>query len=65
MPDTDKVRKALEHRWGIANATIQDAYWRFTRCKGGKPPVLVVPEAYKERTRCERELAQPRGVGHG
>ncbi len=29
---------------------INNAYWTFTRCARGKPPVLVVPEAYKRRS---------------
>ncbi len=32
------------------NDVIDRAYWTFTRCARGKPPVLVVPEAYKRRT---------------
>lgn len=30
-------------------ATINAAYWTFTRTARGKPPCLVVPEAYARR----------------
>lgn len=42
------------------NAQIDAAYWLFCRCKRAKPPVLVVPEAYRRRTAIERRLRELR-----
>jgi hypothetical protein len=33
---------------------INAAYWVFTRTARGKPPILVVPEAYARRAELER-----------
>lgn len=40
---------------------IDAAYWTFTRCARGKPPVLVVPEAYRRRREIDAEIAAMRG----
>lgn len=38
------------------NDAIDAAYWTFTRCARGKPPILVVPEAYRRRAEILKEL---------
>ena len=38
-------------------AQIDAAYWTFTRCRRGKPPILVVPAAYARRNELRRLLA--------
>lgn len=35
---------------------INKAYWTFTRCANGKPPCMVVPDAYKRRTELRKAL---------
>jgi hypothetical protein len=39
-------------------AKINNAYWTFTRCARGKPPCLVVPEAYRRRTEIKKALRE-------
>lgn len=38
-------------------AKIDAAYWSFTRTARGKPPCLVVPEAYARRNELRAMLA--------
>ena len=40
----------------IVNDKINKAYWTFTRCARGKPPCLVVPEAYARRTELNKAM---------
>ncbi len=44
------TRSELLRELRECNDAIDRAYWTFTRCARGKPPVLVVPEAYKRRS---------------
>ncbi len=53
---TRPIRKQLEAELRTLNDAIDAAYWTFTRCKRGKPPVLVVPEAYARRREIEEQL---------
>jgi hypothetical protein len=41
------TRAELEAEAVACKAKIDAAYWAFSRSKRGKPPILVVPEAYQ------------------
>lgn len=41
------TRVELEAEATICKAAIDRAYWAFSRTKQGKPPILVVPDAYR------------------
>jgi hypothetical protein len=62
MPTRRALVALWEGRRREADAKIDAAYWRFTRQRRGVPPVLVVPEAYRERAEAERQLRALRGV---
>lgn len=51
-----KTREALRAELREVQDKIDAAYWRFTRCKRSKPPVLVVPEAYRRRREINETL---------
>lgn len=52
------TRKELEEELRLARRQIAAAYWTFTRCARGKPPILEVPEAYDTVRRVTEELAR-------
>ena len=43
------TRADIEADLAACNDQIDRAYWAFTRCARAKPPVLVVPDAYRRR----------------
>ena len=43
------TRQQIEDLLRIEQARIDAAYWIYTRTRRGKPPVLVVPDAYARR----------------
>jgi hypothetical protein len=55
-----KTREQLEAERDAAQAEIDKAYWTYTRCARGKPPCLVVPDAYRRRNAAKRQLRELR-----
>jgi hypothetical protein len=53
VPTEQQLRVELQ----AVKDKIDTAYWAFTRTARGKPPCLVVPEAYARRTELRRLLA--------
>lgn len=49
--------EAAQRRRAAAEARIDAAFWRFTRCARALPPVLAEPAAYAERRRMARICA--------
>lgn len=47
----------LEAELKECEAKIGAAYWAFTRQAQAKPPVMVVPEAYRRRSEILAQLA--------
>lgn len=43
------TRQQIEDLLRVEQARIDAAYWIYTRTRRGKPPVLVVPDAYARR----------------
>lgn len=43
-----------------AQRTIDDAYWRFTRCARAVPPSMACPEAYATRSAVQAEQRRRR-----
>jgi hypothetical protein len=56
---TDRHRAWLREQERRADMRIMDAYWTFTRTRGGKPPSMVVPDAYRRRAQVRRLLKGP------
>lgn len=44
----------------VVQARIDNAYWLFTRTKRGKPPLLVVPDAYVRQREITERLVELR-----
>jgi hypothetical protein len=57
---TKREREVLRAELRQVTDVIDAAYWTFTRTARGKPPILVVPEAYRRRAEIEAAL---RGKG--
>jgi hypothetical protein len=55
-PTRATIGQAIAHALDLAQARIDDAYWRFTRQARAKPPCLVVPDAYEARTILQKRL---------
>lgn len=51
-------RAALEAELEAVNDKIDRAYWAFTRQARAKPPIMVVPEAYRRRREIEDLLGR-------
>lgn len=41
-------------------SAIDEAFWRFTRCKGSQPPPMAVPHAYVRRAWVQEALRRTR-----
>jgi len=54
-------REALLAQQRDAQAEIDAAYWRFTRCAKGVPPSSAVPDAYRRRKEAKDALRRLRG----
>lgn len=54
------TREQIEDLLRVEQARIDAAYWIYTRTRRGKPPVLVVPDAYARRNEL-REMLRQRG----
>ncbi len=54
---------ALEQELARQEARIDAAYWTFTRCARGRPPVLAVPDAYQARAKLKETIRAMRGRG--
>lgn len=52
------TRAEIDAELRLVNDQITNAYWTFTRTKRGKPPVMVVPEAYRRRRELETMLRE-------
>lgn len=48
----ERIRRLRAHH----DAKIQAAYWEFSRGARARPPVMVVPDSYRVRARCEELL---------
>ena len=53
-----KEREKLLVELRDCEAKIDRAYWAFTRQSRAKPPVLVVPEAYRRRREIKDQLRE-------
>lgn len=60
---TARERAWLLRKRDEARDQINDAYWTFTRTARGKPPILVVPLAYRRVAMIDRMLARARAQG--
>ena len=60
---TATERAALEAELGKAQAEIDAAYWRFTRCARATTSTGGLPEAYARRKTLEALLGKPPGYG--
>jgi hypothetical protein len=50
--------KLLHEQIDAATEEINKAYWYFTRCTKGKPPILVCPDAYDRRNKAKERLKE-------
>ncbi len=64
MTRTRRLQR-LERARTRVHARITDAYWTFTRTARGKPPAMVVPGAYAERSRLDAVIAELRNAVRG
>lgn len=60
------TRAELEDEATACQARIDAAYWAFSRTKRGKPPILVVPDAYQRLREIKAllPLVSPCGAVH-
>lgn len=57
-PVGDMTCDELHEDLRACDEEINSAYWQFTRCANGKPPVLQVPHAYARRKELEKEIGK-------
>lgn len=58
-PDTGPdSREKLMEEWRVQDDRIQAAYWAFCHQKRAKPPIMVVPDAYKKRHALEQRMKE-------
>lgn len=53
----EQLRAVIEDARARAHAAVLDAYWRFTRCRGGRPPAR---ELYIRRNELDERLRKLR-----